>query len=102
MDRLDEKYDRFKAMVPTARRPSEYLRDNFWFVMDPSERSITAQRDMLGEEHFLWGSDYPHIDSHVAAADEVRAVLESVEPNRRDKILGGNAKLLFRLQSILK
>ena len=97
MDRLDEKYDRFKAMAPTARRPSDYLRENFWFVMDPSERSISAQCDMLGEEHFLWGSDYPHIDSHVTAADEVRAVLESVEPNRRDKILGGNAKSLFQL-----
>ena len=59
MDRLDEKYDRFKAMVPTARRPSEYLRENFWFVMDPSERSISAQCDLLGEGALSMGIGLP-------------------------------------------
>lgn len=43
MDRLDEKYARFGGAVNLNRKPSEYLRDNFWFVMDPSERSIDAQ-----------------------------------------------------------
>ncbi|MYH15762.1 MAG: amidohydrolase family protein [Gammaproteobacteria bacterium] len=78
-----------------ARWPSENLRDNFWFVMDPSECSISAKCDLLDESHFLWGSDYPHIDSHLNAPDEVKAVLQSVEPDRRDRILGGNAQALF-------
>ncbi len=97
MDRLDEKYERFGDLVPIRRRPSEYFRDNLWFVMDPSERSIDAQCDLMGEDHFLWGSDYPHIDSHLGAMDEVHAALAPMVPERRDKILGGNARVLFNL-----
>jgi predicted TIM-barrel fold metal-dependent hydrolase len=97
MDRLDEKFDRFGALAPIRRRPSEYLRENFWFTMDPSERSIDAQCDLLGEEHFVWGSDYPHIDSHIDAVAEVETALATMTPERRARVLGGNARALFRL-----
>jgi len=97
MDRLDEKYDRFGNLVALKRRPSEYMRENFWFVMDPSERSIDAQCDLLGEDHFLWGSDYPHIDSHTDAIAEVHAALAPMSETRRNKVLGGNAAKLFKL-----
>jgi uncharacterized protein len=97
MDRLDEKYERFGNLVPLKRRPSEYLRENFWFVMDPSERSIDAQCDLLGEEHFLWGSDYPHIDSHAGAMEEVHGALAAMPERRRNLVLGGNAKKLLNL-----
>ena len=95
MDRLDEKYARFSAASPLKRRPSEYIRENFWFVMDPSERAIDAQCDLVGEDRFLWGSDYPHIDSHLRAIDEVHAALAPMNPARRAKVLGGNARKLF-------
>lgn len=96
-DRLDEKYARFRGLAPIKRRPSEYLRENFWFVMDPSERSIDVQCDVLGEEHFMWGSDYPHIDSHIDAMQEVREALAPMTESRRNLVLGGNARKLFRL-----
>ena len=97
MDRLDEKYDRFGNLVALKRCPSDYMRENFWFVMDPSERSIDAQCDLLGEDHFLWGSDYPHIDSHTDAIAEVHAALAPMSETRRNKVLGGNAAKLFKL-----
>ena len=97
MDRLDEKHDRFKRLAVTKRRPSDYLRENFWFVMDPSERSIDAQCDLVGEGHFLWGSDYPHVDSHANAIGEVRAALAPMSDQRRKMVLGGNAVKLFHL-----
>lgn len=96
-DRLDEKYARFKGASPLKRPPSEYIRENFWFVMDPSERAIDAQCDLVGEDQFLWGSDYPHIDSHLRAIDEVHAALAPMRPERRAKVLGGNARRLFNL-----
>ena len=98
MDRLDEKYARFARPSPLRRRPSEYVRENFWFVMDPSERSIDAQCDLVGEGQFLWGSDYPHIDSHANAIDEVHAALAPMAEHRRNKVLGGNARKLFGLK----
>ena len=97
MDRLDEKFDRFGALAPLDMKPSEYFRRNLWFVMDPGERSIDAQCDLVGEDRFLWGSDYPHIDSHINAADEVRASLAPMTEHRRNLVLGGNAGALFSL-----
>jgi len=97
MDRLDEKFDRFGDVAPIKRRPSEYIRENFWFVMDPGERSIDAQCDLVGETQFLWGSDYPHIDSHANAVAEVMTSLAPMAEARRHRILGGNARALFNL-----
>ena len=97
MDRLDEKYDRFKATSCLSRPPSEYIRENFWFVMDPSEGSIDAQCDLVGEDKFLWGSDYPHVDSHLTAMQEVRDALAPMSEHRRNLVLGENARALFRL-----
>ena len=98
MDRMDEKYARFANLNPLRRRPSEYVRDNFWFVMDPSEGSIDAQCDLVGEGQFLWGSDYPHIDSHANAVAEVHAALAPMSERRRNLVLGGNAQRLFGLK----
>lgn len=95
MDRLDEKYARFKATSCLSRPPSEYIRENFWFVMDPSEGGIDAQCDLVGEDKFLWGSDYPHIDSHLTAMQEVDAALAPMSEHRRNLVLGGNARRLF-------
>lgn len=97
MDRLDEKFDRFGDVAPIRRKPSEYIRENFWFVMDPGERSIDAQCDLVGETQFLWGSDYPHIDSHANAVEEVRTSLAPMAESRRNLVLGGNARALFNL-----
>lgn len=97
MDRLDEKYLRFGKLNPLKRMPSEYIRDNFWFVMDPSEASIDAQCDLVGEDKFLWGSDYPHIDSHMKAMSEVHTALAPMSEHRRNLVLGGNARRLFNL-----
>jgi predicted TIM-barrel fold metal-dependent hydrolase len=97
-DRMDEKYARFKAINPLKRKPSEYLSENFWFVMDPSERSIDGQCDILGEDRFLWGSDYPHIDSHIDAMEEIHTALAPMSEHRRNLVLGGNAKKLFNLR----
>ena len=97
MDRLDEKYERFSKVSCLSRRPSEYMRENFWYVMDPSEASIDAQCDLVGEDRFLWGSDYPHVDSHINAMQEVHAALAPMSEARRNLVLGGNARKLFRL-----
>ncbi len=98
MDRLDEKYARFGS-ERTKQRPSEYFRRNVWVVCDPTERtaSIDATCELLGEEHVLWGSDYPHIDSHLDAADEIRASVSGLSPHRRRLVLGENARRLFGL-----
>ncbi len=94
MDRLDEKYARFGSPF-MKRRPSDYFRENVWVACDTTERGIDAACDQLGEEHVLWGSDYPHIDSHLAAPQEIRAAVAGLSEKRRRLVLGENARRLF-------
>ncbi|HYM02093.1 MAG TPA: amidohydrolase family protein [Stellaceae bacterium] len=67
MDRLDEKHARFHRLQPMPLKPSDYIRRNCYFVAEPEERSIGAMLDLVGEDRILWGSDYPHVDSSLAA-----------------------------------
>jgi predicted TIM-barrel fold metal-dependent hydrolase len=96
MDRLDEKYELLSFMQePLRRRPSEYLQSNVWYVAEPEERSIGAMLDLVGEDRILWGSDFPHIDSRMDAADLIRGAIAGLTPARRDAVLGGNAAAVF-------
>jgi predicted TIM-barrel fold metal-dependent hydrolase len=94
MDRLDEKHARFGSQS-MKRRPSDYFRENVWVACDTTERGIDATCELLGEEHVLWGSDYPHIDAHVDAPDEIRAAVAPLSERRRRLVLGENARKLF-------
>jgi predicted TIM-barrel fold metal-dependent hydrolase len=96
MDRLDEKFARFGS-DSLKMPPSEYFKRNVYTVFDPTERGIDATLDLLGEEHLCWGSDYPHIDSHVDAAKEIRAGVAGLSERRRRLVLGENARRLFQI-----
>lgn len=95
MDRLDEKYEYFGWMRPLQRRPSDYLREQVWFVAEPEERTIAAQLDLVGEDHLLWGSDFPHIDSTLDAPKLIRGSVGDLPADRRRRVLGDNARLAF-------
>jgi predicted TIM-barrel fold metal-dependent hydrolase len=81
---------------PSSLRPSEVLRRNFWYcsIDDPSS---VIMRDVIGIDHIMVESDYPHADS---SWPDTQAVFTSnwgglPEPERR-AIAGGNAARLFR------
>ena len=63
MDRLDAKYEAFRGLVPLPRRPSEYIRENVYFVAEQGERTIDMALELVGRDRILWGSDYPHVDA---------------------------------------
>jgi predicted TIM-barrel fold metal-dependent hydrolase len=97
MDRLDEKYEMFGYAERIQMPPSEYLRRNVWYVMEPRERTVNAMMDLVGETQFIWGSDYPHIDSSIEAPAQIRASVAGLSEHRRRLILGENARALFQL-----
>jgi predicted TIM-barrel fold metal-dependent hydrolase len=99
MDRLDEKHDILRAMLPTPMqlKPSDYIRRNCWFVAEPEERTIGAMLDLVGEDRILWGSDFPHVDSTLEAPNLIRRSVASLTPERQAAVLGENARALFRL-----
>ena len=99
MDRLDEKHGVFAELAPKLElRPSEYLRRNVWYVAEPEERTIGAMCELVGEEHILWGSDFPHIDSTLEAPKLIRESVAGLGEERRRRVLGTNAAKLFGFQ----
>jgi predicted TIM-barrel fold metal-dependent hydrolase len=97
MDRLDEKYEMFGYAERLSMPPSEYLRRNVWYVVEPRERTINAMLDLVDERHFLWGSDYPHIDSSIEAPQQIRRSVAGLSEHRQRLVLGENARELFQL-----
>jgi uncharacterized protein len=63
MDRLDAKYEAFRDTLDLPKRPSEYIRNNVYFVAEQGERTIDEALSLVGEDRILWGSDYPHVDA---------------------------------------
>jgi len=98
MDRLDEKYQHFKYASPLKlQKPSDYFRRNLWFVAEPGERTIGAMLELVGEDRILWGSDYPHVDSHLDAAKQIRAAVSHLPQDQQRAVLGENARRLFQI-----
>jgi len=95
--RLDEKYEMFGYAEKTKLEPSEYMKKNVFYVVEPREKNIDSCMDIIGEDQFLWGSDYPHIDSSADALDQIFESTANLSDARRRKILGENAKALYRL-----
>jgi predicted TIM-barrel fold metal-dependent hydrolase len=97
MDRLDEKFDAFRAIAPLPMKPSEYIRRNCYFVAEPEERTIGAMLELVGEDKILWGSDYPHVDSTLEAPNLIRRSIAALSPERQAAVLGENARRAFGL-----
>jgi predicted TIM-barrel fold metal-dependent hydrolase len=76
--------------------PSESLRRNFYFCMldDPG---TLDQRHMIGIDHILFETDYPHADSTWPnSQDLLRKRLGGIPHHEAVLIAGGNAAKLFR------
>jgi predicted TIM-barrel fold metal-dependent hydrolase len=95
MDRLDEKHHFFKSVSPLALKPSDYIRRNVWFVAEPEERTIGPMLDLVGEDRIFWGSDFPHIDARMDAADLIRAAVAGLPEARRARVMGENAARIW-------
>lgn len=97
MDRLDEKYAALGDIAPMPMKPSNYIRRNCWFVAEPEERTIGSMLDLVGGDRILWGSDYPHIDSTLAAPRLIRESVQGLAPARQAAVLGESARAVFNL-----
>ncbi len=81
---------------PSDLLPSEVLRRNFWFctIDDPSTMAL---RHVIGVDHIMIESDYPHADS---SWPDTQAVVErtlgDLPEDELRAIAGGNAAALFR------
>ena len=100
MWRLDRSWSLMREEIPPLqRRPSDYIRENFWITTQPIEEppqpayflQLLEQLDM--NDRFLFATDYPHWDFD--APD--RALPHNLPAELKQKILAGNARAFYRL-----
>jgi len=97
--RMDQHFDRFRSEVPhLKRRPSEYVKQHFWFTTQPIDepdeaKHLRALIDWVGADRLLFSSDYPHWDF-----DDPRFAFKTpLTETERKKIFNGNARALYKL-----
>jgi predicted TIM-barrel fold metal-dependent hydrolase len=81
---------------PSELKPSEVLRRSFWFcsIDDPS---IVPLRDVIGVDHIMIESDYPHADSTWPDTQQVMSeALGALADDELRSVAGTNAARLFR------
>jgi predicted TIM-barrel fold metal-dependent hydrolase len=98
IDRMDALYKGpLRVTMPLQQCPSTYVRRQCWISADPDERALPPMLRYVGDDRFLWATDYPHSDhdaDYMRELDELGALLD---PAARRGLLGDNAARLYKL-----
>ena len=95
IDRLDYRFSYMGHTSQMKRPASEYFARNIWISADPQERTLPYMVDLVGDDKFFIGSDYPHAEGFTEPIARARQALAKLPPASVDKILGGNAAQFF-------
>lgn len=98
--RLDEQVRGFGRYAAEMKlKPCEYFRRQCWIGFEGDEDTIPALLPYVGEDRFVWGSDYPHHDATFpGAVRRLKRLVEQVPPAAQPGLLGANARALYRLR----
>lgn len=79
-------------------RPDRRYSDNMPFgSCDPGETAAPHIISHVGEDCFMWASDYPHPDHPHTWVDDLTRYAEQLPASAREKVLGANVKRIYRL-----
>ena len=98
MWRINRTWESLRYDVPWVRRPPlDYVRERVRFSTQPLDEPanpahLKALIDMLGPEHLVFSTDYPHWDNDMPGDS-----LLMLEPDVRRRVLSENAKGVLRL-----
>jgi uncharacterized protein len=101
LERLDEQASSFGGFCPDmVLRPSEYFARQCAISFEVDERTLPALAPFVGASRIVWGSDYPHHDATFpGAVDAIRATVAPCPTATQVRVLGLNARELYRLPS---
>jgi aminocarboxymuconate-semialdehyde decarboxylase len=91
MERMDNGFRDFaECRQHINKLPSEYLKRLYYDTVSFSSYTLKMVRDMVGADHMVMGSDYPHL---LGSIDRAVSSIESldIEPAEREQIFSGNA-----------
>jgi len=88
--------NRSEGVKPLLRKPSDYLRENFWYTTSGMawEPSIRFVQQNMGHDRVMYAMDYPYqyVPEEVLAMDKL-----DLRPEQKHQFFEGNAAKLFRL-----
>ena len=102
LDRMDFNYEqralgRIGLRFKNDMKPSDIFHRNVFLSFQDDALGI-RDRDIIGVDQLLWGSDYPHQESTFPRSQEVlEEILTGCTEEEKAKISGGNAAKLYRL-----
>jgi predicted TIM-barrel fold metal-dependent hydrolase len=97
LERLESKYKVGKAFSPMKEEPGFYFDRQCYISVDPDEKTTPAMVDLLGEDRFVWASDFPHIDAEYGPVEELKEQIGGLSESAQRKILGENAVKVYNL-----
>jgi predicted TIM-barrel fold metal-dependent hydrolase len=98
--RMDEQYHYHRAELAlrVRRPPSEYVKAQCWFAVEPGEPSFQDALRCLGGKRVVYGSDYPHQDHTADIARSLRSLAEVAGIVALDQMLWESPATLLRLE----
>ena len=80
----------------TPKQPSEYVATNIWIGASFMTRGDCLQRDAVGVDRIMWGSDFPHLEGTFPYSAEALAhTFEGVPEDEVARMVGENAAALY-------
>ena len=102
LERLDYSYDqratgRFGYRLADGLRPSDVFHRNVFVDFQEDFQGI-KNRDIIGVDNILWGSDYPHTESTWPRSRQfIEETMADCTEDEKAKMVGGNAARIYRL-----
>ena len=97
LERLDGKYKVGGMFSPLREPPSFYFKRQCYISVEPDEKTTPAMVELLGEDNFVWASDFPHIDAEYGVVAELKENLAGMSDTAVRKLLGANAANIYNL-----
>ena len=74
------------------RKPSEYWETNCWIGASFMTREDALERDRVGVDKIMWGSDFPHDEgTHPYTREALAHTYGGIDPTEVSRMLSGNA-----------
>ena len=54
--------------------------------------------ELLGEDRFVWASDFPHLDAEYGVLAELKENIRGLSESAQRKILGENSVKIYNLE----
>lgn len=87
---------RFPPEAVLPRSATEYVQQNLWLgVSMPGPADLEAA-SVLGEDRWMWGSDYPHDEgTHPFTHESLRALFSGMDPAEVHRFVAANTAELY-------